>query len=430
VYGEMAANDPVISSLLFAISMLIRNVEWNVEAADVSRQGMKYKEDVEEHLFQRISSSWSDVMSEICTMFTYGYAPMEIVWARRDGMIVPGKLALRSQETLFRWQFDDEDTQGGVNAKRASGEWTGFWQQDLIKPAVFIPREKMLLFRTESTLGNPEGRSILRGAYVPWVRKKTVEEAEGRAAIRAAGLVVMRLPSEVISDASYQTEYTAWKTLAANLASDRQGAIIMPSDVDPEKGTPRYDVDYVVADGRRRGDMTTIIERIDKRIVTTVLADFLLLGQQSVGSFALSSDKTALFATALWAWVMSIANVFNRDLLPRWWALNGWNEDKMPKIVPGDIETPNLQELASYLTALSGIGVQLLPDDNLEDYLRQAAGLPKPSPGQEAERERMAQEAQGGGEGDEEDDGGFGGIDYGSGEQSTKDEEDDDDEIF
>jgi hypothetical protein len=37
----------------------------------------------------------------------------------------------------------------------------------------------------------------------------------------------------------------------------------------------------------------------------------------------------------------------------------------------------NLAALADYISTLPGAGVNLLPDDALEDYLRRVAGLPR-----------------------------------------------------
>ena len=55
--------------------------------------------------------------------------------------------------------------------------------------------------------------------------------------------------------------------------------------------------------GRRQFDTNAIIERYDTRMAMTVLADFIFLGHQSVGSFALSSDKTELFSMAIGAYL-------------------------------------------------------------------------------------------------------------------------------
>jgi hypothetical protein len=95
-----------------------------------------------------------------------------------------------------------------------------------------------------------------------------------------------------------------------------------------------------------------------------------------------------LFSVALGAWMQVIAGVFKRQLIPRWAELNGIDPELMPEITPEDVETPNLTEMASYITALAGAGMPLFPDENLSAHLRQIAGLP------EASDEALAAHAQ------------------------------------
>jgi hypothetical protein len=364
-YTEMSLNDPVVAALIFSVSMLVRNIEWQIEAADSSPDAIEAKEMMEDVLFVNLDPTFPELVSSICTMFTYGFAPHEIVWANREELWVPAKIALRSQETLLRWEFDP-----------GNGDPTGMWQMDWENPAVLIPMEKMLLFRTDSSLNNPEGRSILRGSYVSWLRKKVIEESEGRAAIRAAGLVTVRVPGSIILDPSNAAIKAAYETLVTNLASDRQGGILLPSDVHPESHEKLYQIEYVMADGRRSGDMTAIIDRYDKRISSTILADFIMLGQQTTGSFALSKDKTELFSQVLWAWAQIISGVFNRQLIRRMWKINALPAGTMPMLVPGEVDSPDLARMAAYITSLAGVGMPLFPDKDLEDYLRKIGGLP------------------------------------------------------
>jgi hypothetical protein len=57
-------------------------------------------------------------------------------------------------------------------------------------------------------------------------------------------------------------------------------------------------------------------------------------------------------------------------------SLNGWPVELSPRIVHGDIETPNLQELAGYVSSLVGAGA-LTPDAKLEEHMRELANLPE-----------------------------------------------------
>jgi hypothetical protein len=136
----------------------------------------------------------------------------------------------------------------------------------------------------------------------------------------------------------------------------------------------------MTAAGSRQFDTTRIIERYNRAIAMTVLADFILMGHERVGSFALASSKTSMFATALGATLGSITAVLNRYAIPRLLQINGWDvgATEMPHIVYGDLESPDLDEISSYITRLASAGAQLFPDPELEAYLRRIAHLPAP----------------------------------------------------
>lgn len=131
--------------------------------------------------------------------------------------------------------------------------------------------------------------------------------------------------------------------------------------------------------GRRQFDTNQIIERYDTRMAMTVLADFVLLGHQNVGSFALSSDKTELFSVALGAFLDLICEVFNKQAIPRLIDLNGAHFAGItgyPALIHGDIETQDLSKLGEFVSRMVGIGA-ITPDEHMEDYLRMAASLPE-----------------------------------------------------
>jgi hypothetical protein len=259
------------------------------------------------------------------------------------------------------------------------GSIDGMWQQPIARPMVMIPIEKMLLFRTTDERNNPEGRSALRTAYRPWYFKKRIEEIEGIGIERdLAGLPVAYIPGQYFdpsADAMQKQTLNAWKRLITQVRRDQQEGILLPSDRDSH-GQLMFDIKLLSTGGSRTFDTTKIIDRYNRAIATSVLADFIFLGQQSVGSFALSSDKTALFATAVGAFTQKIADTFNRHMLPRLWKLNGMELEYMPKLMPADLEKPNIAELGTYLQQLTGAGAQLFPDRDLENHLRDIAGLP------------------------------------------------------
>lgn len=382
IFKEMAANDPVVGAILFAVDMLIRQVSWRVEPASAETKDQEAAEFLES-VIGDMSSTWQDTLSEIVSMLVFGWSFHEIVYKRRqgdsrdptrrsrfnDGRIGWRKLPIRSQDTLYQWEFDEG---GGVQAMIQQG------------PSDFrlarIPIKKGLLFRTTSQKNNPEGRSVLRNAYRPWYFKKRIEEIEGIGIERdLAGLPVAWVPAQLLSPNATpedQAVLNAIKQIVINVRRDEQEGVVFPLVYD-DKGHKLYDFTLLSTGGRRQFDTDKIVARYDQRIAMTILADFILLGHEKVGSFALSSSKTHLFSVALGAWLDSIAAVFNRHAIPRLFQLNGFTLERLPELKPGDIETPDLKELGEYIQRLAGTGMPLFPDDTLEAHLRQVAGLPE-----------------------------------------------------
>lgn len=111
----------------------------------------------------------------------------------------------------------------------------------------------------------------------------------------------------------------------------------------------------------------------------TVLADFIFLGHQQNGSWALSSDKTELFAMACGAYLDIIAETFNSQGIPNLIDINGDHFAGItdyPKLTHGDIEDADIAKVSAFVKDMVGIGV-LVPDDGLEDYIRQIGKLPE-----------------------------------------------------
>ena len=382
-YREMRDNDPVVGAILFAIDKLVRQVKWRVQPASSSLEDVKAAKFVESCMSD-MSTSWEDLISEILSMLTYGWSYHEIVYKRRGGQDAPDstsrskhddgyigwrKMPIRAQDTRQEWRFDEN---GGITSMVQSSP-PDYTLRD-------IPIEKALLFRTTSDKNNPEGRSILRNAYRPWYYKKRIEEIEAIGIERdLAGFPVMYVDPDIMradSTAAQQAIFGDYKEAIINIRRDQQEGMILPSIYD-DKNNLMYKLELVSAGGSRQFDTNTIITRYDQRIATSVLADFILLGQAANGSYALSSDKTNLFSMSLRCWLEVIRSTFNEHAITRLFKVNGFDMTKLPTMEYGDIETPPLGDLGNYIQVLAGAGVPLFPDDNLENYLRGLASLPE-----------------------------------------------------
>ena len=109
----------------------------------------------------------------------------------------------------------------------------------------------------------------------------------------------------------------------------------------------------------------------------TVLADFILVGHQSTGSYSLHTDKTGIFRTSLNSIARSVADTLNRHAVPRLFMVNGWKPSVLPYFEPSDIDSPDIAQLGQFMQSMAGTGVTWFPDGDLENFVRQAARLPK-----------------------------------------------------
>ena len=412
VVQEMSTQDPTISGILFAISMLMRQVPWSVQPFAEDDADKELAAFVEECLHD-MREPWPMTLSEILSFLPWGWAAMEKIYKLRAGAVTradgtPDKLrsskyadgrvgwaawAIRGQDSLDFWIFDEE-----------TDEATGFVQSP---PPTYrqrkIPLGKCMHFRTSSRKANPEGVSMLRGVYRPWYFKKRIENLEGVGVERdLAGIPYAKVPGRLLSaerTAEELTTYNAIVNIVTNLRNDEQAAIVWPNDRD-EQGNPYYEFGLLTTGGSRLFDTGKIIERYDSRIAMAVMADFILLGHQQVGSYSLVSSKTNLFSTALGAWLDVICTEINAHI-PELLRYNGMDAERAPKLTHGDVEKVELDALAPYLTALIGAfekGVFNGPGgDRLWRHLLDQAGLPQPTE-QEAqaaiEAEQQRQEAE------------------------------------
>ena len=291
VYREMANNDDTIGAILFAIKMLIRHTVWNIEPGGDSAKDREAAEFIESCM-DDMQSTWTDTISEILSFLVYGWSLHEIVYKRRmgktrnprtnskysDGLIGWQKLPIRSQDTLYKWEYDTDS--------------------EMIK---------------------------IKGALTKMVKSVRRDEYEG---------------------------------------------LVLPHG---------FEFELVSTGGARQFDTNAIINRYDTKIAMTVLADFLMLGHNKVGSFALSSDKTELFSVAISSFLDVICETFNNQSIPALIDINGDHFNGItdyPKMRHGEIEDVDIKSAGQYIKDMAGIGI-LVPDDGLEDYVREIGHLPE-----------------------------------------------------
>lgn len=374
VYHEMADNDAVIGAILYLAEMLIRGTTWTVEPASQSAEDLEAAKFLDSCMHD-MDMSWANTICEILSMLTYGFSFHEEVYKVRrgpdetncryrskytDGRIGWRRLPVRAQTSLHEWEFNDE------------GDVTAFIQ--CAEPDYKIrriPMSKGLLFRTRISRDNPEGKSLLRNAYRAWFFKKHFEEIEGIGIERdLAGFPVLTAPEDLDLWNDEDERMVALRAraeeLVASVRRDSEEGMLLPAG---------WKLELLSSGSSRQINIGETIDRYDNRIAITMLSDIILIGNNKAGSFALADTKQSMLAAALQAQVQNIADVFNSKAVPDLFSYNSFpGITALPKIVPGQIQTPSLKELALIMRAM---GLNIAGDMKLQNYLRHILGIPE-----------------------------------------------------
>jgi len=385
VYREMMDNDPTVGAMMFAIQQLMRTVKFSAKSFDDSEQAQEYASHLESCLGD-CEKPFHDYVSEFMTMLGFGFSINAIEFKKRVG---PGNhdpkykskykdgrygfkgFPTRSQESIIGWQYrDKEDSQRLTHAIQKSHDVYNVGNTDL-------DMTRFMLFRVDTRKDNPESRSILRNAHQPFFYKKHYERDQSiRISRDARGLPVFEVPPEWMSAMALPGEkalYTNLRRTAMNMHEGKQKAVFLPK-VKDLNGDDMVTLKYLNSEGKADYDVEAIIGRLTKEILQTVLADFIEMGNTSVGSFALSSNKTKMFSMAVSGWLDEISNTFQQAIY-KLGVLEGWDLAKLPTLAYTDIESVDLDVYGTFLEKMTKAGV-IIPDELLEETVRKEAGLP------------------------------------------------------
>jgi len=264
IYKEMMYNDPIVGGMLFAIEMIIRKVTWTLEPASDTARAKQVAEFVDTCRHD-MEKSWAETINDILSFLPYGFCVTEKLFKRRvgskekdlrykskysDNLWGWRKFPMRSQDTVWRWAFTEDDKKGLFAPTQGdASELLGLVQRDPNNGnLIFIPRDKFLLFRTNSRKDNPEGISILRQAYRPWYFKKTIEEIEAIGVERnMKGIPIIGIPPAYLSPnatAEQRSVVEAMKDIGTSIRANEQACIIMPKAYD-DKGNELFTIDLL-----------------------------------------------------------------------------------------------------------------------------------------------------------------------------------------
>lgn len=381
VYREMYNNEPIIGATFLLIQLIARKIKTWVDPTGETLEHQLAAELCRTAL-NDVDGGTEGLMANALSLLPYGWSWLEKVFKISrgdneshifrskydDGKIRWRKLAIRAQESLDRWDIGEH------------GELNGMWQ----RPAphyrlVYLPRAKSLHFRVLTDKNNPEGLSFLRWLYTSYHFKKNLQFSEAVGVYRnVAGYPVMEVPPAIVhpnATAAQQAIKAEWEEVVKKVTADEMMGLVVPAEVDSNGKPTGYRFRLIASSGRNLAETDPIIKRYATWMALGLMAQFILLGSDKVGSFALADSQTDMFGHGVGAVIDAVLQQMNEDAFPELCALNGLPRSVSPEMKRGDVETPDLAKIGAYLQATIGSGA-IVPDDSLDEHLREIASFP------------------------------------------------------
>lgn len=372
VYERMRTEESQVVSVLSAVVLPIMSTGWSLDCTGVREEvvqvvsadfdlPIKGREPEPRAVRKRGRFSWNDHLRLSLLALPFGHSYFNQAYDIRDGLARLRKLAWRPHGTIAKFNVADD---GGLVSIEQRPKGGGS------KPVV-IKVEQLVAYVHQREGGNWAGRSLLRPAYKNWLLKDRLMRSQALTVDRnGLGVPIYEgapLPSTEMDAADIDSwirneRVEGLKIAVAFRAGENAGASIPHGAKITLRGV--------------EGDLPDADKPIryhDEQIARAVLAHFLNLGTQT-GSWALGSTFADFFVDSLNAEAQWFADVTQQHAIDDLVDLN-WGEDEpAPRLVFEKIGSQS-PVTAEAIKALVDAGV-LTADDKLEEYLRQALGLP------------------------------------------------------
>jgi hypothetical protein len=238
---------------------------------------------------------------------------------------------------------------------------------------------RCVLFRTKTYKNNPEGVSPLRRAFRSWRFKKRLEEVEAIGLARnLTNIPKVTVPTRMMSPSASAAEQAVrgqFQNMVSLLSRDQLTGIVMPAELEDGKETG-YKFELLSGQGNSAMTADPVIRRYDSRILMSLASEFLLLGVEKTGSFALAAEKASSFVGSLEWTADVIANEFNRVCISALMQVNGVPPEFWPKLIHDPVAQTDVRDLGMFLSQAAAGGF-ITPTVATENRLRERASLPE-----------------------------------------------------
>lgn len=363
MFDQMRRSDSDVIMLLGAVKNPILSATWDVEPYDDSEEAKQDAELIKHILFNDMLDSFEQYLNEALTCIDFGFAIFErthkiVENHPKFGSYIGLKnLGWRSPRTIERFNLDKETGRLKSVTQISNGDLDVY---------VDIDAKYLTVITIKKEGANYEGISMLRGVYGNFIRKKTYMKLNAIGVEKfAIPTPTLEVPEIDLNSEQYNNAIDALENFVGHESQYITHPVgwklnLVPNTYDPEKVEKSVD-----AEGAR--------------MAKAFLANFLNLGQGGgSGSYALSNDLSDFFTAGLEYIARLIVDDLNRVIIPELINLNRPDRQNYPKIKHSGISDKAGKELSEILNALA-TQRYIVPDDELETFLRKQYKLPKKS---------------------------------------------------
>ncbi len=161
-----------------------------------------------------------------------------------------------------------------------------------------------------------------------------------------------------------------------NIHKNEQSGIILPQVLD-EKGEQYFKFELLGINGQKGYDVSEVIRRYDKSIITALMASQMILGQDGGGSFSLAESLNGISEMAIESKLLEIQEQLNHDLIPQLFKLNGWDISVTPQFRFGEVNKADIDAISKYLQRAGSQGL-ISQDAATVNWVAEQIGMPKP----------------------------------------------------
>lgn len=368
--------DAAIAPAVELVENMISRVPWVVKIPEGYEEELKDKAKYLTEVVDDMEHPFYDFLKQASTFNSMGFSLHEKVLRERrreqgsrydDGLVGIRKLAPRGQDTVARWDIDQngnlkglwQKTDGGNNEYTQGADFVNTKGKDDFKEK-YLRRRKFLHFRNSPEKNSPVGKSPLVGAFVSWKYKVAYQEMEASGVVQETnGLKVLYLPAKYMTeDATPQDKktYQAYQNILSSMHLGKSSGLTLPLITD-ERGNKMFEMDVKNITGTSSFDIDKIIGRYTLEILTSLFADFLTLGSKGGGSFSLAESKIAIIQQMIESRLGEIKAQLNHDLVRHLFELNGWSTEVMPYFDFGEIKDHSLNDISSWIQRVKATGM-------------------------------------------------------------------------